>query len=104
MPATTLAEINNGDAAQFVAVLGEVFENSPWLVDRAAARRPYATRDALVAKLIDIMNTAAQDANVIRSIAVLLPSHDLPTIQVVPVCLCDQDIGTRGTVSRWRRR
>ena len=57
----TLAEINNGDAAQFVGVLGEVFENSPWLVERAAATRPYPTRDALVAQLVDLMNAAAPD-------------------------------------------
>jgi 2-oxo-4-hydroxy-4-carboxy--5-ureidoimidazoline (OHCU) decarboxylase len=57
----TLAEINNGGAAQFVDVLGDVFENSPWLVERAAAARPYSTRDELVAKLLDVMNTAGQD-------------------------------------------
>lgn len=59
--AVTLAEINNGDDAQFVGVLGEVFENSPWLAERAAATRPYPSRDALVAELVDVMNTAAQD-------------------------------------------
>jgi len=57
----TLAEINNGGEAQFVDVLGEVFENSPWLVERAAATRPYPSRDALVEKLVDIMSSAAQD-------------------------------------------
>ncbi len=57
----TLAEINNGDTASFVDVLGDVFENSPWLVERAAATRPYPSRDALVAKLTDVMNSAAQD-------------------------------------------
>jgi 2-oxo-4-hydroxy-4-carboxy-5-ureidoimidazoline decarboxylase len=57
----TLAEINNGDNAKFVSVLGDVFENSPWLVERAAAARPYSSRDALVAELIDVMNTATQD-------------------------------------------
>jgi 2-oxo-4-hydroxy-4-carboxy-5-ureidoimidazoline decarboxylase len=57
----TLAEINNGGTAQFVDVLGDVFENSPWLVERAAAALPYASRDALVANLMDVMNNAAQD-------------------------------------------
>jgi len=57
----TLSEINNGDNAKFVSVLGDVFENSPWLVERAAAARPYSSRDALVAELIDVMNTATQD-------------------------------------------
>jgi len=59
--AASLTEINEGDTAAFVDVLGDVFENSPWLVERAAATRPYPSRDALVAKLVDVMNTAAQD-------------------------------------------
>ena len=57
----TLADINSDDDAQFVGVLGDVFENSPWLVERAAATRPYPSRDALVAELVDVMNTAAQN-------------------------------------------
>ena len=59
--AVTLAEINSGDEAQFVDILGDVFENSPWLVERAAATRPYPSRDALIDKLVEIMNSAAQD-------------------------------------------
>ena len=59
--AVTLAAINAGDVAQFVGVLGEVFENSPWLVERAAATRPYPSRDALVAELIDVMSSATLD-------------------------------------------
>lgn len=57
----TLAEINNGDAASFVDILGEVFENSPGLVERAAATRPYPSRDALIDKLVDVMSSATQD-------------------------------------------
>ena len=41
--------------------MGDVFENSPWLVERAAAALPYASRDALVATLVDVMNEAARD-------------------------------------------
>ena len=59
--AVSLAEINNGGAARFVDVLGDVFENSPWLVERAAATLPYTSRDALVATLVDVMNNAAKD-------------------------------------------
>ncbi len=59
--AVTLAEINDGGAGQFVDVLGDVFENSPWLVERAAAALPYESREALVAKLLNVMTTAAQD-------------------------------------------
>jgi len=57
----TLAEINNGDVASFVGILGEVFENSPGLVERAAATRPYLSRNALIDKLVDIMSSATQD-------------------------------------------
>ena len=58
----TIVVANKGEAtASFVDVLGDVFENSPWLVERAAATRPYPSRDALVAKLTDVMNSAAQD-------------------------------------------
>ena len=58
--AVPLADINNGDEAQFVAVLGDVFENSPWLAERAVGQRPYASRDALIANLVEVMNTASE--------------------------------------------
>ena len=57
----TLAEINSGGGALFVDVLGDVFENSPWLVERAATALPYSSRDALVANLIDVINNAERD-------------------------------------------
>ena len=57
----TLADINSGDTSQFVDVLGDVFENSPWIVERAAAARPFQTVDALVATLIDVMTSATED-------------------------------------------
>lgn len=57
----TLAELNHGDAAAFIASLGDVFENSPWLVERAVAKRPFATRSALLAALMDILAAASQE-------------------------------------------
>ena len=59
--AVTLAEINDGEAAAFVDILGEVFENSPWLAERAAVTRPYKSRDRLIADLVEVMNSATQD-------------------------------------------
>ena len=58
---TSLAEINGGDAGRFVDLLGEVFENSSWLVERAAAARPYPSREALVDTLVAAMHAAAPD-------------------------------------------
>ncbi|QQS12971.1 MAG: 2-oxo-4-hydroxy-4-carboxy-5-ureidoimidazoline decarboxylase [Rhodospirillales bacterium] len=47
----TLAELNSMDAAAFTAALGEVCENATWIVSAAAARRPFASVDALRAAL-----------------------------------------------------
>ena len=57
----TLDQLNSGAEAAFIASLGDVFENSPWLVERAIAERPFATRDALLAILMDIMIAASDD-------------------------------------------
>ena len=62
MPETvTLDQLNNSGDAVFIASLGEVFENSQWLVERAIAKRPFATRDALLTILMDIMMAASED-------------------------------------------
>ena len=57
----TLDQLNNGDDAAFIASLGDVFENSPWLVERAIAERPFASRDALLAIFMGIMFAASED-------------------------------------------
>jgi 2-oxo-4-hydroxy-4-carboxy-5-ureidoimidazoline decarboxylase len=56
----TLARLNDGAGAAFVAALGGVFENAPWLAERAIAERPFATRDALLACLMDILAAATE--------------------------------------------
>jgi len=40
---TELAELNAADRDAFVAVLGGVFENAPWVAERAWSGRPFAT-------------------------------------------------------------
>jgi OHCU decarboxylase len=47
MPSVTIADLNAADSARFVAVLGHIFEDSPWVAAAAAARRPFASVDAL---------------------------------------------------------
>ena len=44
----------------FVAALGDVFENSPWLVERATAQRPFANRESLLSALMDILMSASE--------------------------------------------
>lgn len=57
----TLSQLNEGADTDFIAALGDVFENSPRLVERATARRPFANRDALLSALMDTLTTASED-------------------------------------------
>jgi OHCU decarboxylase len=61
---TSLAVLNALDRDGFVAVCGPLFEHSPWIAERAWARRPFASRDALHAALCDTMYAASVDAHV----------------------------------------
>ena len=42
MPSTSLSALNRADTPTFTAILGGVFEHSPWIAENAAAGRPYA--------------------------------------------------------------
>lgn len=44
---TTLSELNTCDAATFTATLAGIYEHSPWIPERAASQRPFATTAAL---------------------------------------------------------
>ena len=57
----TLDQLNDGADLDFIAALGDVFENSPWLVERATAQRPFPDRNALLGALKDILTTASED-------------------------------------------
>jgi 2-oxo-4-hydroxy-4-carboxy-5-ureidoimidazoline decarboxylase len=59
-PATELANLNACDRDSFVAVLGGVFENAPWVAERAFAARPFATVADLDAAMMQAMAGAAE--------------------------------------------
>ena len=52
----TLDDLNRCSPADFVAALGGIFEHSPWVAEGAAARRPFASGDALHAAIADGVN------------------------------------------------
>jgi N-carbamoyl-L-amino-acid hydrolase len=58
---TTLSNLNTLDDAAFVAALNGIYEHSPWIAERAAARRPFATLAALKLALQDVVNEATMD-------------------------------------------
>ena len=54
----SLAQINALPPAEFVRVVGPVFEHSPWIAERAAGQRPFAEACAMHAALCEIVRTA----------------------------------------------
>lgn len=56
-----LAAINALDEAAFVAILGGIFEHSPWVARRAFAARPFASVDALHAAMTGVVRRAGRD-------------------------------------------
>jgi len=55
----TLAEINAMTRDQFVAALGWIFEDSPWVAERTWTHRPFATREALHQSMTGELDKAA---------------------------------------------
>lgn len=48
----SLAALNAASMSEFMRVLGDVVEHSPWVAERAFAKRPYRSIDDLNAKLM----------------------------------------------------
>ena len=57
----SLTELNKGKGEDFIAALGDVFEQSPWLVERTSSARPFASRDALIDALMAVMHGAIKE-------------------------------------------
>ena len=58
---TTLASLNSLDDAAFAAALNGIYEHSPWIAERAASRRPFATLAALKLALQEVVDAASED-------------------------------------------
>jgi 2-oxo-4-hydroxy-4-carboxy-5-ureidoimidazoline decarboxylase len=56
-----LARLNAMPPQEFRVALGEVFEHSPWVAERAWARRPFASIDALHAAMLAAVRAAGTD-------------------------------------------
>ena len=71
----TLAELNACDKDAFVAALGRIVEESPWVAERAWPRVPFASIDALHAA----MTLVVADASGAEQLALLRAHPDLGT-------------------------
>ena len=68
-----LDDLNSMDRAAFVAALGAVFEESPWVAEAAWDKRPFADAAGLRAAMTDIVRTAGPE----RQRALILSHPDL---------------------------
>lgn len=57
----TLTALNAMSPADFTARLGAIFEHSPWVSERASARRPFASVAQLHAAMADVVRTASEE-------------------------------------------
>jgi len=58
---TTIEQVNTCEADAFVALVGPVFERSPWIAAAVVDRRPFASRAQLHAALCDAVKAAGDE-------------------------------------------
>lgn len=73
MPELTIADLNAMSREQYLAAIGFLFEHSPWIVESAWDERPFASRDDLQVKLLDVVRRAPLE----RRIALIQAHPDL---------------------------
>ena len=73
----TVRELNDNDRDGFVQAIGWVFEDSPWVAERAWDKRPFASVDALHEALVDIVAAATLD----EQLALLRAHPDLGALR-----------------------
>jgi OHCU decarboxylase len=57
----TLRELNEKDRSGFVAALGWIFEDSPWVAERAWEQRPFPTLDALHSAMTSVVAAMSEE-------------------------------------------
>ena len=71
----TIAELNACDRNRFVAALGWIFEDSPWVAERAWAQRPFSSIEQLHAAMVGVVHAASRA----EQLALLRAHPDLGT-------------------------
>ena len=76
----TLAELNAIDRSAFGRALGWIFEDSPWVAERASETRPFTTLDALHDAMTSVVTAASAD----EQLALLRAHPDLGAVRLKP--------------------
>ncbi|MDB6020466.1 MAG: uraD [Pedosphaera sp.] len=64
MPSYTLTQLNSLSRAEFVRVVGPVFEHSPWIAEAAFAKQPFADLAQLHDALMNVVAYAGEEKQV----------------------------------------
>ncbi len=59
--ATSLIHLNACPASEFLALVGPVFEHSPWIAEQAILARPFQSRETLHTMLCHVVRTASHE-------------------------------------------
>ncbi|MGH8289936.1 MAG: 2-oxo-4-hydroxy-4-carboxy-5-ureidoimidazoline decarboxylase [Steroidobacteraceae bacterium] len=57
----SLDALNSMPATELVALVGRVFEHSPWIAERAAARRPFTSHEHVLDTMLAVVEAASFD-------------------------------------------
>jgi OHCU decarboxylase len=57
----TLWELNRISTSAFATALGDIFEHSPWVAERASTARPFGSIAALHAAMLDVVDAAPRE-------------------------------------------
>ncbi len=85
----TFAELNALDRGAFTALLGDIFEHSPWVAERAWQARPFAS----VATLHSAMAQAVRDASPAEQLALIRAHPELAGREAAAGTLTDSSTG-----------
>jgi 2-oxo-4-hydroxy-4-carboxy-5-ureidoimidazoline decarboxylase len=85
----TIDRINLMSAAEFSAVFGKVYEHSPWIAERAFARRPFASRLDLQMALYGVVQGATRE----EQLALLRSHPELAGREAQAGTMTDESVG-----------
>jgi 2-oxo-4-hydroxy-4-carboxy-5-ureidoimidazoline decarboxylase len=86
---STLNEINAMDQGAFTALLGDIFEHSPWVAERAWTARPFAS----VAALHAAMTESVRNASPAEQLALIRAHPELAGREAAAGTLTDSSTG-----------
>jgi 2-oxo-4-hydroxy-4-carboxy-5-ureidoimidazoline decarboxylase len=57
----TIDSLNQRSNAQFIEILGEIFEHSPWIAEKAAEAKPFFSLDHLYKEMVEVVENSTKE-------------------------------------------